>query len=57
MYLWSCAPNLEKIKVVNELVNNAEDQHQNQLNNPAAGVGNNQAELNDEDIIKMFPYM
>ena len=54
MYLWSCAPNLEKIKVVNELVNNAEDQHQNQLNNPAAGVGNNQAELNDEDIIKMF---
>ena len=57
MYLWSCAPNLEKIKVVNELVNAESDQYQqNQPNNAAGGggIGNNQAELNDEDIIKMF---
>ena len=44
MYLWSCACNLEKIKVVNELVNGE--------NLP--NIYGDEAEFNDEDIGELY---
>ena len=48
LYLWSCSPKLEKIKVVNELVIGEEPYHQ--------GHHLNHAEFNDEDVFKMFKW-
>ena len=43
MYLWSCSPNLEKFKVVNELVIGEDLPH-----------GNDQADFDEDDVSKMF---
>lgn len=43
MYLWTCAPNLQKIKAAHELVHGEQYPH-----------GGDQAEVTEADILKLF---